>query len=59
MVTNIDLILSSILTANIMVASIIPFPNNIISLLAIIVSMALLVLRNKEDISNNERLKGA
>lgn len=51
MVTNIDLILSSILTANIMVASIITFPNNIISLLAIIVSMALLVLRNKEDIS--------
>lgn len=59
MVTNIDLILSSILTANIMVASIIQFPNNIISLLAIIVSMALLVLRNKEDNFNNERLKGA
>ena len=58
MVTNIDLILSSILTANIIVASIITFPNNIISLLAIIVSMVLLVLRNKEDNFNNERLKG-
>lgn len=59
MVTNVDLILSSVLTANIMVASIVPFPNNIINLLAMVVCVFWLLSRNKENDFDNNRLKGA
>lgn len=56
MTSNINLIMASVLTANIVVASIVPLPNSILNYLAIIVTVCWLLFGNT---TTNNRLKGA
>lgn len=48
MVSNVDLILASILTANLVICAIVRFPNCIVNIAACIIAVLCLLYRNAE-----------
>ena len=59
MASNIDLILTSVLTANIVLCAIVGFPNCIINMLACVIATLCLLYRNVEINFDDDDLKGA
>lgn len=59
MTSNIDLILASVLTANIVLCAIVGFPSCIINMLACVIATLCLLYRNVEINFDDDDLKGA